>query len=76
MFDRPKPTAGCSANGRRRRRIYIYIHKKQGVVFNDIFFLFITVVETKVYCRIGTKHYVLLTIIIIIIIIIILIIIE
>jgi hypothetical protein len=20
MFDRPKPTAGCSANGRRRRR--------------------------------------------------------
>jgi hypothetical protein len=21
FFDRPKPTAGCSANGRRRRRI-------------------------------------------------------
>jgi hypothetical protein len=24
LFDRPKPTAGCSANGRRRRRIYLY----------------------------------------------------
>ena len=23
MFDRPKPTVGCSANGRRRRRIII-----------------------------------------------------
>ena len=22
MFDRPKPTAGCSANGRRIRRSY------------------------------------------------------
>jgi hypothetical protein len=21
LFDRPKPTAGCSANGRRRRKI-------------------------------------------------------
>ena len=25
LFDRPKPTAGCSANGRRRRYILMYI---------------------------------------------------
>jgi len=25
LFDRPKPTAGCSANGRRRSRIIIII---------------------------------------------------
>jgi hypothetical protein len=23
LFDRPKPTAGCSANGRKRRRLHI-----------------------------------------------------
>jgi len=23
LFDRPKPTAGCSANGRRRRSLYL-----------------------------------------------------
>ena len=23
LFDRPKPTAGCSANGRRRYRLYL-----------------------------------------------------
>jgi hypothetical protein len=28
FLDRPKPTAGCSANGRRRRRsIRIYLHE-------------------------------------------------
>jgi hypothetical protein len=25
LFDRPKPTAGCSANGRRRIRVNIYL---------------------------------------------------
>jgi hypothetical protein len=29
LFDRPKPTAGCSANGRRRRR-RIYLSCKEG----------------------------------------------
>ena len=27
LFDRPKPTVGCSANGRRRRR-FLYPTKK------------------------------------------------
>jgi hypothetical protein len=25
LFDRPKPTVGCSASGRRRRRYTIYV---------------------------------------------------
>jgi len=25
LFDRPKPTAGCSANGRRRRRVKLHL---------------------------------------------------
>jgi hypothetical protein len=25
LFNRPKPTAGCSANGRRRISIYVHI---------------------------------------------------
>jgi hypothetical protein len=27
LFDRPKPTVGCSANGRKRRRIRRRLHK-------------------------------------------------
>jgi hypothetical protein len=27
FFDRPKPTVGCSASGRRRRRIFVYMDK-------------------------------------------------
>jgi hypothetical protein len=28
LFDRPKPTVGCSANGRRRRRRIIIIRRR------------------------------------------------
>jgi hypothetical protein len=28
LFDRPKPTAGCSANGRKRRRRNVHLVKK------------------------------------------------
>jgi len=31
LFDRPKPTVGCSANGRRRGEFYFY-----RLVTNDI----------------------------------------
>jgi hypothetical protein len=38
LFDRPKPTAGCSANGRRRRRfINLVYHMK--VFINSIFLI-------------------------------------
>jgi hypothetical protein len=46
LFDRPKPTVGCSASGRRRRRrriihkpILIFLISNFGRVLNVVFFL-------------------------------------
>jgi hypothetical protein len=35
LFDRPKPTAGCSANG-RRRRTYVSVYKKGDILRRSI----------------------------------------
>jgi hypothetical protein len=42
IFDRPKPTAGCSANGRRRIYIYIFVWcgslpVGQGLLIHEVF---------------------------------------
>ena len=39
MFDRPKHTAGCSANGRRRIYIYIYIYIRESKVQEECIYV-------------------------------------
>jgi hypothetical protein len=41
LFDRPKPTAGCSANGRRSVWLVIWLFKAQWYRFNILFLLFV-----------------------------------